>query len=327
MKAKASLFIMLLLWILGICPAALHAGEITYIYTDPLGTTLAEANAQGNITATFDYRPFGALALGSASTQSWFAGHINDPATALVYMQARYYDPAIGRFLSVDPAGERSGTASTFGRYQYAENNPATNIDPDGRQTLPPSTYTLDWTKPETRQAFQNYAASMVPGYGIYNCAAEGCGKVGWGLAVVSTGLTAASIASKVTAPLRAARSAAPARSPLMQRYLSESGGRWGNASTRTLNDRIATQLEQRGYTVVGGAGRASEEWIPGVGGGTKGGTFVDITATNGSQTIRVQTVTTLADGVTPTASELAAAQRIQAAYPNDILQLVPKQQ
>jgi hypothetical protein len=40
---------------------------------------------------------------------------------------------------------------------------------------------------------------------------------------------------------------------------------------------------------------------------------------------IRVQTVTTRADGVTPIPSEAAAAARIQAAYPNDQLIIVPK--
>jgi hypothetical protein len=44
------------LWIFG--HAAL-AGTVTYVYTDPQGTPLAEADANGNITATFDYRPYG----------------------------------------------------------------------------------------------------------------------------------------------------------------------------------------------------------------------------------------------------------------------------
>lgn len=80
-----------------------------------------------------------------------------------------------------------------------------------------------------------------------------------------------------------------------------------------------------RGTRVTGGAGRASEEWISGPNGGTKGGTWVDITATNGTQTTRVQTVTTYADGITPIRSETAAADRIRAAFPNDQLILVSK--
>jgi len=45
----------------------------------------------------------------------------------------RYYDPAIGRFLSVDPVGPLSDPIQHFGRYQYAYNNPYRYTDPDGR--------------------------------------------------------------------------------------------------------------------------------------------------------------------------------------------------
>jgi filamentous hemagglutinin len=51
----------------------------------------------------------------------------------------------------------------------------------------------------------------------------------------------------------------------------------------------------------------------------------VDITATNGTQTVRIQTVSTLADGVTLTPFEAAAAARIRAAFPNDGLIVVSK--
>ena len=117
---------------------------------------------------------------------------------------------------------------------------------------------------------------------------------------------------------------AANGAGPLLQRYLTESGGRWGGTATRALNNSIASDLESQGYTITGGAGRASEEWIPGLGGGTTGGTFVDITATNGASTIRIQTINTLASGA-PTPAEAAAAARIRAAFPNDQLILIPK--
>ncbi len=32
---------------------------VTYVYTDPQGTVLAEADANGNITARYDYAPYG----------------------------------------------------------------------------------------------------------------------------------------------------------------------------------------------------------------------------------------------------------------------------
>ena len=43
------------------------------------------------------------------------------------------------------------------------------------------------------------------------------------------------------------------------------------------------------------------------------------------SSTIRIQTVTTMSDGVTPTLTEAAAAARIRVAFPRDQLILIPK--
>lgn len=48
-----------------------------------------------------------------------------------MYMQARYYDPLIGRFYSNDPIGFRD--VHSFNRYAYANNNPYKYIDPDGK--------------------------------------------------------------------------------------------------------------------------------------------------------------------------------------------------
>jgi filamentous hemagglutinin len=102
------------------------------------------------------------------------------------------------------------------------------------------------------------------------------------------------------------------------------SGGRLGSPETPQQIGDIAGQLESEGYTVTGGGGRAPEEYIPGSGPGTRGGTYVDITATNGNSTVRVQTIDTYANGQA-TAREAAAAQRIRNAFPNDILRLIPK--
>jgi RHS repeat-associated protein len=130
-KHVASLLLMALLG-MGVA----HANTVTYIYTDPQGTPLAEANASGTITATFDYTPYGSLALGTAPNGPGYTGHVNDPDTGLVYMQARYYDPTTGRFLSVDPILPATGNAFNFSRYAYADNNPIVHTDPDGRCPL-----------------------------------------------------------------------------------------------------------------------------------------------------------------------------------------------
>jgi RHS repeat-associated protein len=126
------------IWLLGLlmllCGIA-HAqqGTVTYVYTDPQGTPLAEADAQGNITATFDYTPYGTIALGQSPNGTGYTGHVNDPETNLVYMQARYYDPATGRFISTDPLQPTSGNAFDFNRYAYVNNNPVNHLDPNGK--------------------------------------------------------------------------------------------------------------------------------------------------------------------------------------------------
>ena len=51
-----------------------------------------------------------------------------DPEAGLLYVGRRYYDPQIGRFLTLDPAGFADGP----NRYVYARNNPLGFVDPDG---------------------------------------------------------------------------------------------------------------------------------------------------------------------------------------------------
>ncbi len=126
-------YLALALWLTLGLSSSVRANTVTYVYTDPQGTPLAEANASGTITATFDYAPYGSKAMGAAHDGPGYTGHVNDADTGLVYMQARYYDPGVGRFLSVDPEEPQAGDTFNFNRYDYASNNPVRFTDPDGR--------------------------------------------------------------------------------------------------------------------------------------------------------------------------------------------------
>jgi RHS repeat-associated protein len=134
-------WLMLSLLFVGTHALAQTGGTVTYVYTDPQGTPLAETDASGNITATFEYTPYGTYAPqgtsapGAVPRGPGYTGHVNDPETNLVYMQARYYDPVVGRFLSVDPILVNGANLFAFGRYIYADNNPVLKIDPDGKQS------------------------------------------------------------------------------------------------------------------------------------------------------------------------------------------------
>jgi RHS repeat-associated protein len=114
-----------------------------YLHPDHLGSAQAGTYGQGysgsthgNIAWREQYTPFGEEIVGTTPARSdlaGFTGHIKDSATGLNYMQARYYDPVIGRFLSVDPVGfVDTGVQGQFNRYSYTANNPINMTDPNG---------------------------------------------------------------------------------------------------------------------------------------------------------------------------------------------------
>ncbi len=105
-----------------------------FAHTDALASPVAYTNGAGALLGRTRYEPYGATAAGTNPTGVGYAGHVNDPDTALVYMQQRYYDPLLGRFLSVDPVSADGNGAGSFNRYWYANNNPYRFIDPDGRE-------------------------------------------------------------------------------------------------------------------------------------------------------------------------------------------------
>jgi RHS repeat-associated protein len=109
---------------------------ITYVHTDQLGSVSAESNTSGATLSRMHYKAFGDN-IETASDDVGYTGHKFDTDIGLSYMQARYYDPVIGRFYSNDPVGTLGhlvqGNVQGFNRYAYANNNPYKYTDPDGR--------------------------------------------------------------------------------------------------------------------------------------------------------------------------------------------------
>ena len=64
--------------------------------------------------------------------QRRFTGQIQDPETGLYFYNARYYNPALGRFISPDPIVPEAGNPQALNRYTYVDNNPVILIDPSG---------------------------------------------------------------------------------------------------------------------------------------------------------------------------------------------------
>lgn len=108
------------------------AQRVEYIHTDALGSIVAVTDESGQVVERRSYEPYGANISPSAQGGPGYSGHVEDAETGLTYMQQRYYDAALGRFLSSDPVGAGKD-GGNFNRYSYVANNPYSAIDPDGR--------------------------------------------------------------------------------------------------------------------------------------------------------------------------------------------------
>jgi RHS repeat-associated protein len=103
------------------------AGNHSYHFTDAQGSVVALANASGQLTEKHAYSAYG-LTASTTGTAFQFTGRRVDPETGLYYYRARYYSPALGRFLQTDPIG----TAGGINLYAYVNNNPTSLTDPFG---------------------------------------------------------------------------------------------------------------------------------------------------------------------------------------------------
>jgi RHS repeat-associated protein len=105
-----------------------------YQHTDALGSPVLVTNgSRAPLGARNEYEPYGQVLSGGIGDRPGYTGHVMDAQTGMNYMQQRYYDPAIGRFLSVDPVTATSA-GGNFNRYWYGNDNPYKFVDPDGRE-------------------------------------------------------------------------------------------------------------------------------------------------------------------------------------------------
>ena len=107
-----------------------HLGSTMLVYGTQ-GYSWTDAADVGSPIAAYDYRAFGeqvSLAEPSDKVTENFTGKERDDETELDYFGARYLDPMLGMWISVDPARQFASP------YLYAGNgvNPVNGVDPDG---------------------------------------------------------------------------------------------------------------------------------------------------------------------------------------------------
>ena len=215
---------------------------------DYLGSITHIATSSGTLVAEYSYDPWGRLrnpatqAIYTPGTEPTlflgrgYTGHEHLTWFGLINMNARLYDPLLGRFLSPDPYVQAPDFTQNFNRYSYALNNPLKYTDESG-----------EWS------GWDDVIAALVGG--AINWAANGCQFTWEGLAYFGVG-AASGIASLYVSPVAMAGVTEAANSIIRQGMGNDGKWRFDNvrpervlmdgamgAATSYLGGRLSSAL------------------------------------------------------------------------------------
>ncbi|KQW41103.1 hypothetical protein ASD02_36205 [Ensifer sp. Root1252] len=124
----------------------------TFLHRDHLASVRLVTDANGNLVEQTGYAAFGERTNATMQTQKGYIGERFDPETGLQYLNARYYDPTFGRFISPDDWDPTKAGVGT-NRYTYAGNDPVNNSDPNGHAFSGKETKFDQWSDRDGRNA------------------------------------------------------------------------------------------------------------------------------------------------------------------------------
>ena len=94
-------------------------------------------DAQGNAVVKYAYDPWGVPTIEgdkdlAAINPCSYRGYYYDEETGYYYLQSRYYDPAIGRFINADTYVSTGRSVLGSNMFSYCKNNPTNHVDATG---------------------------------------------------------------------------------------------------------------------------------------------------------------------------------------------------
>ena len=109
------------------------SGVTEWFYRDNLDSIRGIDHNGGSLQFRAQYEPYGEEkdSLTTTTDSKGFIGERLDDETGLMYLNARYYDPVLGRFLQPDPL-DPTAPGVGVNRYAYALNSPIMTLDPSG---------------------------------------------------------------------------------------------------------------------------------------------------------------------------------------------------
>lgn len=109
---------------------------VRYYHHDRRGDTIALTDGTGAVTDRASYGVYGELLsrTGTTNTPFLFNGRwgVQTDSNGLYQLRARYYHPALRRFLNQDTVLGSIGSSASLNRFAYANGNPVSLIDPFG---------------------------------------------------------------------------------------------------------------------------------------------------------------------------------------------------
>jgi RHS repeat-associated protein len=113
----------------GLSIEQITGGNATFLLHDQQDSTRLLTDSTGKVVGTYSYDAWGSTTdhTGNATTNLQYDGQYIDAETGFQYLRARYYDPATGQFITVDPVYR-----ATLEHYNYSADNPLNLADPSG---------------------------------------------------------------------------------------------------------------------------------------------------------------------------------------------------
>ena len=115
-----------------------HTDYLLY-HKDIQGSTTSLVKEDGSADATYRYTDFGETTINGdnkAENEVCYTGGIYDQSTGLYYLNARYYNPEDGRFVTEDTYRGETNEPDTQNLYNYCEADPINYVDPSGHKDL-----------------------------------------------------------------------------------------------------------------------------------------------------------------------------------------------
>ena len=131
---------------------------IYYYVTNIQGDVVAILDDEGNVAATYTYNAWGVCNAAGDDPIEWYnplryRGYIYDLESGLYYLQSRYYDPEIGRFINADGLVATGQGLLGNNMFAYCHNNPVLYVDPSG--------YIIDLAAGATEEQIAEYERAI----------------------------------------------------------------------------------------------------------------------------------------------------------------------